>query len=69
MRSLHGEEESEAQKMEKTEQIETVFRKLDNNLSIREKVELKVKQHKNENYFLAKVVEMLNSKLTWLIKA
>ena len=58
---IHKKVEGEAQKMEQTEQIETVFGKLDNNLSIREKAELTAKQLNNENYFLAEVVEMLQT--------
>ena len=57
------EEESVVQTIEQTEQteqVDTVFRKLGNNLSIKEKVELTVTLH-NENYFLGKTFEELKA--------
>ena len=56
----HEEEESVVQTIEQTEQVDTVFRKLGNNLSIKEKVELTVTLH-TENYFLGKTFEELQA--------
>ena len=60
---IHEEEQGEAHKMEKNGADIGLshFRKLDNNLSIREKIELTVKQLNNENYFLAEAVEELQT--------